>query len=203
LEELDCAPFMIKVVSCEGLCECVESFVVDAEQPYVALKLTMSGEYEDCPCGGCALTVSSVVEEYVCDPDLECCGDDCSGLASWSFRLFDEPPWNVCCDAGCEDPIFEASGTDCPIEFTTDCLDEGTYYAILDLVDNVGNETNIADAFEIYRDGDCYLGYAYLELPEECDYDEFEWCWDYDWNPIVFADPDGMMDGDCWNICYW
>ena len=195
-----CNEAYIYVETCETCDYCKYPYTVDPHDPYVVLEVAVSGEFEDCPCGGCAMTISSVVEEDVCDPDVVCCGDDCSGLASWSFRLFDEYPWNVCCDAGCEDPIFEDSGTDCPIEFTTDCLDEGIYYAILDLVDNVGNETNAAGAFELYRDGEsCWLGWAELNLPEACDYDDFYWCWPDD-NPIVIIDPDETMDEDCY-IC--
>jgi len=201
-ENEGCNEAYIYVETCETCAACKYPYTVDTYDPYVKLEVTVSGEFEDCPCGGCAMTITSVTEESVCDPDVVCCGDDCSGLASWSFRLFDEYPWNVCCDAGCEDPIFEDSGTDCPITFTTDCLDEGIYYAILDLVDNVGNETNAAGAFELFRDVEgCWLGWAELHLPEACDtvYDDF-W-WDFNnGDPIVIIDPDETMDVNCFPL---
>jgi len=191
-----CSEAYIYVDTCETCASCKYPYTVDTESPYVTLEVTVSGDLEDCPCGGCAITISSVTEESACDPDVVCCGDDCSGLASWSFRLFDEYPWNVCCDTGCEDPIFDDSGTDCPIEFTTDCLAPGVYYAVLNLVDEVGNETNAAGAFEVVDTDDCILAYVDLTLPDECDYD-MDYCVNFDANPIVIIDPDGTMDEDC------
>jgi len=196
-----CGEAYIYVETCETCDYCKYPYTVDSDPPYVVLELSVSSELEDCPCGGCALTVSSMVEEDVCDPDVECCGDDCSGLASWSFRLFDEYPWNVCCDTACEDPIFDASGTDCPIEFTTDCLEPYEYYwAILNLVDNVGNETNVA--VEIYLE-ECYIYDIYYPyLPDACEdiYDDWGLCWNDD--VVIFIDPWEMMDEDCWEICW-
>jgi predicted small secreted protein len=192
-----CQPIMIKVVGCEGLCECVESFILDWDSPYVKLEATVNGGLEDCPCGGCSLTVSSVTEESVCDPDVVCCGDDCSGLASWSFLLFDDYPWNVCCDTGCEDPVFEDSGTTCPITFTTSCLEPDVYYAVLSLVDNVGNETNVAAKFEVLDTDDCVMVWDDPEVPDGCDYDDFCIEWDDEDNPTFFIDPSDTMDEDC------
>ena len=196
-EEQECSEAYIYVETCETCAACKYPYTVDPDSPYVKLKVTVSGDLEDCPCGGCAITISSVTEESTCDPDVVCCGDDCSGLASWSFRLFDEYPWNVCCDTGCEDPVFEDSGTDCPVTFTIDCLDPGVYYAVLDLVDEVGNETNAAGAFEVVDTPECILAYADLDVPGECDYDYVCWDFDGDGNPIVYIDPDGTMDDDC------
>jgi len=197
MEEQGCSEAYIYVETCDTCAACKYPYTVDPDSPYVKLEVTVSGELEDCPCGGCAITVSSVTEESTCDPDVVCCGDDCSGLASWSFRLFDDYPWNVCCDTGCEDPAFEDSGTDCPITFTTDCLAPDTYYAVLNLVDNVGNETNVAGAFELLDTDDCILAFVELTLPEECDYDNF--CVIFDGDPTVFIDPSGTMEdcGEC------
>jgi len=192
-----CSEAYIYVETCDTCAACKYPYTVDPDSPYAKLKVTVSGELEDCPCGGCAITISSVTEESTCDPDVVCCGDDCSGLASWSFRLFDEYPWNVCCDTGCEDPAFEDSGTDCPITFTTDCLAPGVYYAVLNLVDEVGNETNAAGAFDLLDTDDCILAFAPLVLPVECDYDDFCWGLDGDDNPIIIIDPSGTMDTDC------
>ena len=192
-----CSEAYIYVETCETCAACKYPYTVDPDSPYVKLEVTISGDLDDCPCGGCAVTISSVTEESACDPDVVCCGDDCSGLASWSFRLFDEYPWDVCCDTGCEDPIFDASGTDCPITFTTDCLDPDIYYTVFNLVDNVGNETNVAGAFEVLDTDDCiFVGFDPI-LPEACDYDEYCVDFDGDGNPIFFIDPDETMDEDC------
>ncbi|GAF84912.1 unnamed protein product, partial [marine sediment metagenome] len=64
-----------------------------------------------------------------------------SGLASWSIVLYDGEPFDDCCDPSiCEEPIGSCSGTECPILCITDCLTAGTYYAVVTLVDAVGNE---------------------------------------------------------------
>ena len=88
------------------------------------------------------LTIFSSVDEFLCGADEECCGDVCSGLAGWSIVLYDDYPFDECCDPSiCEEPIGSCSGTECPILCTTDCLDAGTYWAVITLVDHVGLET--------------------------------------------------------------
>lgn len=197
-----CSEAYIYVETCETCDYCKYPYTVDTAPPYVKLKVEVSGDSDDCPCGGCCMTISSVVEED-CD-DVVCCGDDCSGLASWSFRLFDEYPWSECCDTWCEEPIFEDDGTDCPIKITIDCLDEGgNYYAILSLVDNVGNEVNVAGGFDLYvsEKGNgyyCELGYLEEEPPDACGYyEEYEFCWENDY-PLIIIDPSGTIPEDCW-----
>ena len=55
--------------------------------------------------------------------------------------LYDAYPFDECYDPSvCEEPIGSCSGTACPLECTTECLPEGTYYAVVTLVDNVGLE---------------------------------------------------------------
>ena len=112
--------------------------IVDCDDPFAQIAIGV----EACECEGCEITFESIVSEYVCDPDEECCGDECSGLDSWSVVLYDGDPFDDCCDPNvCEEPIGSYSGTDCPIECATECLPEGTYYAVVTLVDNVSNET--------------------------------------------------------------
>jgi len=195
-----CGEAYIYVETCETCDYCKYPYTVDSYPPYVKLEVEVSGDLEDCPCGGCALIISSVAVGDDCDPDVVCCGDDCSGLASWSFRIFDEFPWSECCDTGCEEAVFEDNGVGCPIEVTTDCLEPGEYYFVASLSDEVGNEVNIADVFGI--DEDCVLypiEFVEPELPEACDYDYF--CWSIEnGTTIITIDPSGTMPEEC-GVC--
>jgi len=192
----DCCASYLSITA--GECEddvCVKiPVVVDHAKPYTELKVSASGT--DCTCGGCALTVTSVTETDICDPDVECCGDLCSGLAGWSIRIFDKNPWNVCCDTECETPIFTDSGTGCPVEFTTDCLDEGiTYYALLELEDNVLNKTSAAYAFSF--DTGCNVSTEELGAPGTCVYDNIEFCETISGAHIIKIDPDDTAPSAC------
>ncbi len=127
--------------------------IVDSCYSYAEIEITAT----DCECEGCEIDFETIVDEFLCDADEECCGDECSGIASWSVVLYDEYPFDECCDPSiCEEPIGSCSGTACPIECTTECLPEGTYYAVITLVDNVGLE-------EVY--------YARIVLGADCDID--------------------------------
>jgi len=127
--------------------------IVDDCAPFAEIKITA----DDCECEGCEIDFASIVDEFICESDEECCGDKCSGLASWSVVLYDAYPFDECCDPSiCEEPIGSCSGTACPIECTTECLDEGTYYAVVTLVDNVGLER---------------MYYAMIVLGADCDID--------------------------------
>jgi hypothetical protein len=130
--------------------------IVDSCPPFAEIEITADA----CECEGCEISFSSIINPYDCEDDEECCGDWCSGLASWSVVLYDEEPFDDCCDPSvCEEPIGSCSGTACPIECTTECLTEGTYYAVITLVDEVGLET-------VY--------YAMIILGADCDIDVIE-----------------------------
>ena len=112
--------------------------IVDCDPPFAEIEIVV----EDCECEGCAITFESITNTEECLPDEECCGDYCSGLASWSIVLYDDYPFDECCDPSiCEEPIGSCSGIDCPIECITECLTAGSYYAVVTLIDEVGNET--------------------------------------------------------------
>ena len=135
----DCCASYVQVASGECLADvCIEfPVIVDSCDPYALIDI----DVENCTCEGCELLFTTGVEEGECAPDEECCGDSCSGLASWSIVLYEGYPFDECCDPSiCEEPIGSCSGTTCPIECTTECLDPGTYWAVFTLVDNVGNE---------------------------------------------------------------
>jgi len=130
--------------------------IVDCGDPFAEIEITA----EACECEGCEITFESIAESFDCEADEECCGDTCSGLASWSVVLYDGDPFDECCDPSiCEEPIGSCSGTACPIECSTECLGEGTYYAVITLVDNVGNET-------VY--------YAMIDLSADCNIEVLE-----------------------------
>jgi len=112
--------------------------IVDCDPPFAEIEIGV----EDCECEGCAITFEGITNTEECLPDEECCGDYCSGLANWSIVLYDDYPFDECCDPSiCEEPIGSCSGTECPISCVTECLVEGTYYAVITLIDEVGNET--------------------------------------------------------------
>jgi len=114
--------------------------IVDSEDPYATVEICI----DKCTCAGCELSFTSTTSEVTCDDDTVNCGDACSGLASWSVVLYDGDPFDECCDPNvCEEPIGSCSGTACPIVCETECLVEGTYYAVVTLADNVGNETKM------------------------------------------------------------
>jgi len=89
----------------------------------------------------------------------------CTLLASWSVVLYDAYPFDECCDPSiCEEPIGSCSGTECPILCTTECFTAGTYYAVVTLVDAVGNETVYYAKIVVSGDG----------ATEDCDIDVYE-----------------------------
>jgi len=145
--------------------------IVDSNHPYAEIEVTV----DDCTCEGCAITFTSTEIDPDCEDAELCCGDRCSGLASWAINLYDGIPFDSCCDPSvCEEPIASDSGV-CPIDFTTECLPAGTYYAVVSLVDKVGIEKNYYAGIEISGgetpggsdcDIDVYEGY-YVG-PDEC-----------------------------------
>ena len=131
--------------------------IVDSCDPFAEIEI----DVEDCDCAGCMITFESSSSSEVCADDTVCCDDTCSGLASWSVVLYDGEPFDECCDPSvCEEPIGSCSGTACPISCETACLTAGTYYAVVTLVDEVGNETVYYAMIELSGDGltsDCSI----------------------------------------------
>jgi hypothetical protein len=152
--ELCCASY---VEVSAGLLGIVVAFpvIVDGCPPYAEIKVSVA----DCTYAGCALNFASTSEYPWAGSEL-CCGDDCSGSASWTINLYEGNPFEASCDpTDFEEPIASDSGV-CPIDFTTECLDAGTYYAVISLVDNVGLEQNYYAKIEISggeTDTDCSI----------------------------------------------
>ena len=146
--------------------------IVDCNDPFAEIEISV----EDCECEGCMITFETITNTAECLPNEVCCDDECSGLASWSVVLYDGDPFDECCDPNvCEEPIGSCSGTACPISCETECLTAagGPYYAVVTLVDNVGNETVYYALIELSGDGlteDCAVSVhegTYVG-PDEC-----------------------------------
>ena len=68
----------------------------------------------------------STPTESECGESEDCCGDDCSILASWSIDIYDDDDlFNECCNISCIEPIDSCSGTSCPISCESICLETG------------------------------------------------------------------------------
>ncbi len=135
-----CCASYVQVASGECLADvCIEfPIIVDSCKPYAVVEI----DVDNCTCADCKLIFTTGELTGVCAPDTECCGDDCSGLVSWSIVLYEGYPFDECCDPSvCEEPVGSCSGTACPIECTTECLDAGEYWAVITLADAVGLET--------------------------------------------------------------
>jgi len=137
----DCDEAYIYVLTCDTCAPCKYPYTVDGLPPYATVEICI----DDCTCAGCEVVFSSDVTTDTCDPDEVLCDDDCSGFASWSIDIYDKYPFDECCEVPCYEPIESDSGV-CPIDFTTTCLTDGvagldTVYAVVTLVDNVGNST--------------------------------------------------------------
>ena len=208
----DCGAVLIEVSGvCEELCA-AKSVVVDSGNPYAELKATVG----ICECEtGYALTITSDWSaEEECEDVPGCCGDDCSGLASWNVKIYDEYPWDECCEEDpCIEPNAELNGTECPIEITKECIDaefvpdgdgghwvdffDYSFWVIATLTDNVGNEIKYYGEVITDPDGDELVHFVELYLDptvEECTcYAE-----DPEAADMIIGDCDGTPTTECW-----
>jgi hypothetical protein len=136
----DCLEGYIYVDTCVACDYCKYPYIVDSLPPAAKIEICSAV----CPCG-CEISFTSTTTE-ACDPTVNC-GDDCSGLATWTIDLYDgDPGLTECCDASCAEVLDHGEGTACPIDWTTKCIDleelygHGLLYAIVTLTDKVGNE---------------------------------------------------------------
>jgi len=139
----DCGEAYIYVVTCETCDACKYPYKVDTTHPYAKIKVTA----DECTCEGIALTFAST-SSTVCATTTGCCGDDCSGLASWAIDMYTKDPFDKCCDTPCVTPVYSCSGVGCPISCVTDCLPGASddyyktngYWVLTTLLDEVGNK---------------------------------------------------------------
>ncbi|MDX9799381.1 MAG: hypothetical protein RBT05_11050 [Bacteroidales bacterium] len=198
--DLDCCATTVTIIS--GACDrdtcIVFPVIVDCEAPTAAICV----EADCCVCEGIELTFESTVSEGgPCAADKDDCYDKCSGIGGWSLNIYCGNPFDKCCEVPCAEPVFSASGTDCPIEVTTSCLNCKTYavegeadqlemrlFGIFTIWDNVGNTTEVGrHIYVVYNtdeDGNC----------ESIDYIDLRSCEE------IKEDGAGEPCIDCWNL---
>jgi len=178
MHALGCIPLEIYVLAGDPCCiqTCEYPFIVDPIGPYASLEVTVETcDFAPDPCidpGACApcsypghKVVVSTLEPGTCD-EIGCCGDTCSGVASWTGYICacNNDPFDECClfdAADCEntDCVELGSpwtGTSCDVEFETNCINDyaypfeqppyadvwgSTWYLYVEMVDNAGNVT--------------------------------------------------------------
>jgi hypothetical protein len=140
----DCAEAYIYVDTCEACAYCKYPYTVDTTGPASEIKISNGAV---CVCEGCTIDFDSTKDTTVCTTDV-CCGDYCSGFASYAIDLYTSPPFDECCDVPCVTPAYSCpGGVACPIDCTLTCITGTTtttdkvYYVVATLLDNVGNRT--------------------------------------------------------------
>ena len=140
----DCNAAYIYVETCETCTPCKYPYTVDTLPPASEIKI----ESAVCTCEGVTLTFKTPTQTATCDTPV-CCGDDCSGFASYTIDLYTADPFNACCDVPCVTPAYSCpGGVACPIDCELTCIAGGTtvtgyetkkYYVVATLLDKVGN----------------------------------------------------------------
>ena len=135
-----CTADYIYVVTCATCAPCKTAFVVDGVGPESEITIKAAA-CAVCPeAGFCDLTFKTPT---LCDV---CCGDGCSGFASYTIDLYTVKPFDECCDISCATVYKTATGTACPVNSTlkvatTTTDTPKTYYMVATLLDKVGNQT--------------------------------------------------------------
>jgi len=151
VSKTDCGEAYIYVATCETCDYCKYPYTVDIVAPTDKVNVTAKG----CTCEGSYLIFKTDTTTDACTGTTDCCGDYCSGLASWSINVYDDDPFDSCCDLQCATPVDTCSGAACPVDCTlTKCLTlNKQYYAIFALADNVGNEKKYYAKVKITAEG--------------------------------------------------
>ena len=141
--DTDCSEAYIYVDTCLECDFCKFPYTVDNTGPASQIKIGKG----TCACVGCTIEFDSTADPTSCTTDL-CCGDACSGFASYALDLYTSKPFDECCDIPCATPAYSCpGGVACPIDCTLSCITTTTttvdivYYAVVTLLDNVGNRT--------------------------------------------------------------
>ena len=142
-----CLVALVKHPCCPGEEVALRVVTIDCVAPYADLAVTFKDCFDPCadtdecnPFVGGAYFEFSSREVGAC-ATTDCCGDDCSGFASWTL-VVDPDPCAPACDT--------VTGSACPVEGIVDCGcllyaaggDEPnlTYDVTYTLLDNVGNK---------------------------------------------------------------
>ena len=150
-DKTECCASYVQVISGECLAEiCIEfPVIVDSAAPFAQIKVTA----DECTCDSQVVVhFDSTITDPLCATAADCCGDDCSGLASWAIDIYNTNPFDICCDTPCVEPIASCSGVGCAIDCDTACLptplsvatgapSDGWYFVVTTLLDEVGNKT--------------------------------------------------------------
>jgi hypothetical protein len=171
-----CASYiMVEAGECAGEACISYPVIVDCAPPEVDLGI----RFLDCgnPCEPCDTTAgvymefTSLLEEEICEEPIDCCGDDCSGIASWTMTVG---------DTLCAEPCDIITGTGCPVEGVTDCCfayadtGEVCYAITFDMVDKVGNAITTQE-WEVCLDTDEVVSFD--GDPVEWDDEDLETDW--------------------------
>jgi len=147
--EYECEPIclvaLLKHPCCPGDEVALRVVTIDCTPPYADLAVTFKDCFDPCltedPCDpfvqGAYFEFSSRTAGDCVTTD--CCGDDCSGFASWTL-VIDPDPCAPACDT--------VSGSACPVEGVVECgcllyattTETLTYDVTYTLLDNVGNK---------------------------------------------------------------
>ena len=145
LNNLSCSEDYIYVLTCNSCAPCKYPYIVDSVGPKSVIEISNGAI---CSCEGCTIEFDSQKDDSTCNVTTPCCGDDCSGFASYAIDLYLAPPFNDCCEVPCITPEYSCpGGVACPIDCTLTCITGTTsttdkvYYAVVTLLDNVGNKT--------------------------------------------------------------
>ncbi|MBA7521776.1 hypothetical protein ES705_13887 [subsurface metagenome] len=144
----DCDEAYIYVLTCDTCAPCKYPYKVDGVGP--ASEITIASKA--CVCEGVTLTFKTPTQATTCGVTGVCCGDACSGFASYAIDLYASDPFDVCCDIPCITPAYSCpGGVACPVDCELTCITGGamvgeslvnkTYYVVASLLDNVGNRT--------------------------------------------------------------
>jgi len=140
----DCNEAYIYVETCDACAFCKYPYTVDTVGPASEIKISNGAV---CTCEGCTIEFDSTKDTIDCTTDV-CCGDYCSGLASYTIDLYTVKPFDKCCDISCATPAYSCpGGVACPVDCTLTCITgtltttDKVYYAVATLLDNVGNRT--------------------------------------------------------------
>jgi predicted small secreted protein len=152
-EPADCDADYIYVLTCETCAACKYPYTVDKAGPETAITITSKA----CTCTGCDITFKTPKSTTTCGVTDDCCGDYCSGFASYTIDLYTADPFDACCDVPCITPKYSCTaGVACPVDCVISCADNATYkeyWTVVTLLDVVGNRTRY---------------YAILELDSAC-----------------------------------
>ena len=140
-----CDEGYIYVETCDACAYCKYPYKVDGVGPDSEITIASAA----CVCEGVTLTFKTPTQSAVCGVTGVCCGDDCSGFASYAIDLYASDPFNLCCDIPCITPAYSCpGGVACPIDCTLTCITGGTvalgdktYFVVASLLDEVGNRT--------------------------------------------------------------